>query len=78
MRDVEYSEGDQEERGGPGSEMGMMTDQLPLKGVRFNQSEAEDSQRAAWPRIEPPLGGASVREVRTKPGDQLMLVLAIN
>ncbi len=42
MRDVEYSEGSQEERGGPGSEMGMMTDQLPSKGVRFNQSEAED------------------------------------
>lgn len=39
--DVEYSEGSQEERGGPGSEM--TTDQLSLKGQDgINQSEVED------------------------------------
>ncbi|XP_038566272.1 dyslexia-associated protein KIAA0319 isoform X1 [Micropterus salmoides] len=39
--DVEYSEGSQEERGGPGSEM--MTDQLSLKRQDgINQSEVED------------------------------------
>lgn len=41
MLDVEYPEGSQEERGGPGSEV--TTNQPPLKGRDgFNQSEAED------------------------------------
>ncbi len=43
MLDVEYSEGSQEDRGGPGSEVDLMTDQPSLKGGDgFNQSEAED------------------------------------
>ncbi|XP_036930526.1 dyslexia-associated protein KIAA0319 homolog isoform X1 [Acanthopagrus latus] len=43
MQDVEYSEGSQEERGGPGSEVDV-TEQPSLKGGDgFNQSEALDS-----------------------------------
>ncbi|KAM9353571.1 dyslexia-associated protein KIAA0319 [Symphorus nematophorus] len=43
MLDVEYSEGSQEDRGGPGSEGETTTDQASLKGADgFNQSEAED------------------------------------
>ncbi|XP_044064473.1 dyslexia-associated protein KIAA0319 isoform X3 [Siniperca chuatsi] len=41
--DVDYSEGSQEERGWPGSEVETMTDQPSLKGRDgFNQSEAGD------------------------------------
>lgn len=43
MLDAEYSEGSREDRGEPGSEVEMTTDQPPLKGGDgFNQSEAED------------------------------------
>uniref|UniRef100_UPI0037E73986 dyslexia-associated protein KIAA0319-like n=1 Tax=Semicossyphus pulcher TaxID=241346 RepID=UPI0037E73986 len=43
MLDLEYPEGSQEERGGPGSEVEITTDQMSLKGQEgFNQSEAED------------------------------------